>query len=169
MGFSTQSPGHLLLLHFGLYFSVISGFLDGILFDRNTRAPCIPVTDRQSMGPGPAWVAGWWMCFPWAMLSADLTHMSPRAASSGLALPKMVTRNWPPASCFRWPDRACPPSPGRGHVFMCVHCAGGRASAGPFLRLQQQHYSAGSRMLPGTPHSLQLQSSSSSRLFLHSC
>lgn len=91
MGFSTQSPDHLLLLHLGLCFSVMSNFLDGILFDRSTRAPYIPVIDRQPMRPGPARVAGWWMCFPWAVLSPDLTHMAPRAASSAWLCPRCTS------------------------------------------------------------------------------
>lgn len=127
MGFSAQSPDHVLLLHLSLYFSVMADFVHGILFDRSTRAPYIPVIERQSLGPAPAWVGG--ICFPWAVLSADLAHMSPRAASSGMTLPKMVTRNWPPASCFWWPARACPPHPGCGHVFVCV-CYRGKASSG---------------------------------------
>lgn len=88
MGFSTQSPDHLLLLHLSLYLCVMSDFQDGILFDRSTRAPYITVVDRQSMGPGPAWVAGWWMCFPWAVLSADLTHTFPEQPALAWLCPR---------------------------------------------------------------------------------
>lgn len=35
VGFSTQSPDHLLLLHFDVHFRVISEFLDWILFDNS--------------------------------------------------------------------------------------------------------------------------------------
>lgn len=166
MGFSTQSPDHLVLLHFSLYFSVVSDFLNGVLFDRSTRAPYIPVIDKKSMAPGPAWMAGWWMCFPGAVLFADLTRVSP-SSSSGLALPKVVTRNWPPAWCSDSSTELVPLLLAVD-TCLCECSARGRASSGPSQRLQQ-HHSAGSRTHYGSIHSRQLQSSSSSRWFLHSC
>lgn len=117
MGFSTHSLDHLLLLKFGC--TSVWCRISWMGSYRSTRAPYIPVVltgswwDLGQLG----WQVGG--CASLGLCCLLMSTTVPRAASSGMTLPKMVTRNWPPVSCFWWADRACL-FPGCGHVFVCT-------------------------------------------------